>query len=105
MLPQPRGEKEARSMTEPAVASTFVTFPQNLPSVYANQVNVIASIHDVRLEFGRHQPAGGVAYDVAIYLSYPALKQTVTLLQNIIDQYERTIGPINVEVRPEASQP
>lgn len=71
--------------------------PENLPTVYANLISVTGSMHDVRLTLGRHAPGGGGSFELAVYLSYPAAKQMVDLIQGILGSYEETFGPIHLE--------
>jgi uncharacterized protein DUF3467 len=72
-----------------------------VPSHYANEVQVVATMQDVRFSFGRASPSGEPAtLDVHIYMAYPAVKLLHRLLGQMIANYEAQFGEIPTEPKP-----
>ena len=68
-----------------------------VPVFYANTISVAATLHDMRLTFGKVLPGSDLTYDVAIYLPYTAAKQLASMLNNVIAEHEKIFGEIRLE--------
>jgi hypothetical protein len=66
------------------------------PSYYANMVQIVATMPDLRLSFGKAS-GEGAPFDVHIYVAYPVGKLLHRLLGQMIASYEAQFGPIPTE--------
>ncbi|MHA1565975.1 MAG: DUF3467 domain-containing protein [Alphaproteobacteria bacterium] len=74
----------------------LAVFEGGKPVYYANSMNLVSSLHDIQLSFGKGNPLR-TSYDVHIYLSPPGAKQLALMLSNSIKNYEENFGEINLE--------
>ena len=70
---------------------------------YSNVVNIVTSMHDVRMSFGKLGLTGEVgAYEAHVYMPLPAVKQLQQLLGRVITNYESQFGEIPIEPKATA---
>ena len=105
-------EREVSGITESpaaAAASTEVRIrwdDSNMRSVYSNVCNVAGTREEIVLLFGMNQAWHAGQKEVTVQLSDRvvlspfAAKRLVTLLNNIIRDYETKFGTLEIERRP-----
>jgi len=97
--------KEVPGLVDVSPEDQLAIFGDSIPAFYANRVAVSGSQHDARITFGRFGAPGTAAkYEVAVYLSYPTLKQTIANLVNLLGVYETQFGEVPIEPKAVAKK-
>ena len=103
------GVAEETAQVQAETQSKTVWNDANMQRVYANAANVTRGRDEIALLFGKNQPwqAGDKEIKIElsdrIVLSPFVAEQLSILLNNMIQEYEREFGKLNIESGPEGT--
>lgn len=89
-------DPQARVEAATPTISPEEAFNPAVPIHYCNLVNVVGSISDFCVNFGRHTVVGKAQIELAIYLSPTTSKQLLAILQENVKSYEELFGEIPI---------